>query len=299
MEQPSGSQQQQEEQQPSSSQQQPVSSQQQRQQARRSRAAGWLTNTLAEAVPEAPAWEVTDVPAAKKSRVITGWRRPSQAQQAADAAAASVAADDVDGDWDWPGLEGFAADSASPAPAAASGGNGFVEQAACIRDPRAADRSAEQQLKWDIVRPQMQRSYVEHLAAAHSLARDRIAAERSLLEGRLAAQTPQCPCCGSSNMQLLQPVEVLYIGTELRFLLQAPVHSCCAEGCSGTFAPSPFSIGCFPLTAKVSWDIAQASPAQPARWADLRLLQLCDSMIFGGGRSASVHSLVAAIHRCH
>ena len=80
--------------------------------------------------------------------------------------------------------------------------------------------------------------------------------------------------------------------------MDAPVYGCRAAGCGGSFAPSPFSAGCFPLTPKVSWDITQVSPAHPARWVDLRLLRLCDGIIFGGGRSASVYSLVAAIHRC-
>lgn len=154
-------------------------------------------------------------------------------------------------------------------------------------------------MKWDSARAAMQRRYVEQLPAMHALGEQRIQAERTLLEIKLAAQVPSCPCCGGSEMQPLAPVPVLYVGTELRFHLEAPVHACCAEGCSGRYAPSPFSIGCFPLTPKVSWDITQASPVQPARWVDLRLLRLCDSIIFTGGRSASVHGLVAAVHRCH
>ena len=98
-------------------------------------------------------------------------------------------------------------------------------------------------------------------------------------------------------MEPADPVSVLIIGTEVRFLLVVALWRC--RCCGSVFAPSPFSVGCFPATPKVSWDVAQASIAHPACWLDLWLLQLCDSIIHGGGRSAAVYSLATAIHQQH
>lgn len=93
--------------------------------------------------------------------------------------------------------------------------------------------------------------------------------------------------------------DVLYISIEARFNVTVPRYTCIQLGCGGSFAPSPFAAGCFPATPKAGWDVAQSSPGQPARWIDLRLLQLADSLIFQGGRSMAVYSFSAAIHQQH
>ena len=197
-------------------QQQPSSSSQQQQRPRRSRGPSFLFSPIETSVSESPAWDVTGQ-APKKQRWSSGWSsgpRPAQRQQAEDGAPAADEAVDyaLAGDYalhDWLSHDTDGGDAASPTPAAASGGGGFVEQAAHIRDPRAAAVSAEQQLKWDSVRSEMQRSYVQQLPGMHVLANARIEAERSLLEGRLKEQTPCCTRCSSYEMEAKPTVKVL------------------------------------------------------------------------------------------
>lgn len=74
----------------------------------------------------------------------------------------------------------------------------------------------------------------------------------------------------------------------------------CAEaGCSGTFALSPLVVSCFPATPKANWDVSTSSEVHPARWFDMRMLQLADTFIFQGGRSLAVHQFAAAVHKQH
>ena len=154
------------------------------------------------------------------------------------------------------------------------------------------------QQKWDGVRSSLHRGYVEQQPAIDALRREAIAAHRQSLQECLAAVQPCCSCCGGTDMQLAGPMEVLYIGIERRFLLSVPVSSCRVEGCGGRFAPSSFSVGCFPATPNASWDVAQTSGMYERRWFDLQLLQLCDSLTFAG-RAAAVYSLATVVHKQH
>ena len=65
------------------------------------------------------------------------------------------------------------------------------------------------------------------------------------------------------------------------------------------YAPSPFAANCFPATPKVSWGVTQSRPGQQARWFDLRMLQLLDSLVCRPSSPVAVHSLAAVIHRQH
>lgn len=121
---------------------------------------------------------------------------------------------------------------------------------------------------------------------------------KEALERRLAAQQPVCRQCSGTDMQALQPVEVLYISVDHSMLLAVPAYTCLQPGCGGVFVPSPFAAACFPATPKASWDVAQSSAGQPARWFDLRLLQLADSLRFQSRRTA-VHSLATVVHQQH
>jgi hypothetical protein len=100
-------------------------------------------------------------------------------------------------------------------------------------------------------------------------------------------------------MEQLEPACVLYVGIDCCFQLPVPRWACRDAGCGGSFAPSPFLVGCFPATPKASWDVMQSSPSHPARWIELQLLSLADSLIYQGGRPAAVYSLAAAIHNQH
>lgn len=155
------------------------------------------------------------------------------------------------------------------------------------------------QQKGYAVRPQMQRSYVEHLPGARAFGAELQSSLRTLMEARLAAQLSWCSNCSGNNLEAVQPAKVLYIGTDMRLELSMPVYHCRDPGCCGVFAPIPFNVGCFPVTPKVCWDVSQVSLAHPAHWFDLLLLQLCDSVIIGSGKSVAVYSLAAAMHRNH
>lgn len=158
--------------------------------------------------------------------------------------------------------------------------------------------AAERQLRWDPVRKEMQRSYVQHLSEITALRQEQQQLLKAALERRLAAQPASCRQCGGSDMQALEPVEVLYISVDHCILVAVPRYSCQQPDCGGGFAPSPFAAGCFPATPKVSWDVAQSNAGQPARWFDLRLLQLADGLRFQTRRTA-VHSFAAVVHQQH
>ena len=143
----------------------------------------------------------------------------------------------------------------------------------------------------------MQRSYVQHLAGSCALNGRLLDAQRTLLEEALAAQQPACSSCGGLEMEAAEPATVLYLGTQRCFKLSVPMFGCLSPACSGRFAPSPFAVGCFPATPKASLNVTLAGPQYPARWFDLQLLQLTDSIIFGGGRSPAVYTVAGAIHR--
>ena len=84
----------------------------------------------------------------------------------------------------------------------------------------------------------------------------------------------------------------------MHFVLPVPRYRCSKPGCEGSFAPCPFAAGCFPATPKVSWDVTLFSERHPARWFDLRLLQLADALIFNG-RSQAVYGFASVVHRQH
>ena len=206
------------------------------------------------------------------------------------------------GDWDAGGGLESAAEEGGSAPAcaeAAAGGGNYSESAANVHVPWAAAASAVNQQKWNIIRLPLQRSYVQHVPSMHALREKERAAACAAMERSLAEVPPHCFRCSGVDMQQEEPVRVLYIATDARFQLAVPRYSCRSMGCDGMFAPSPFAAGCFPATPKVSWDVAQASPAQPARWIDLRLLQLADGLLFQAGRGVAVHSFAAVVHHQH
>jgi hypothetical protein len=234
----------------------------------------------------------------RTKRATRGVRGPStrgteqQQQQQQGEEEASLPQGDVD---EWID-EGPGAAEGPAAPAAAAGGRA----AGNIVNPWAAAQAAQEQQKWDAIRPEIYRSYVEQLPDQVALAAELKLATKVALEQRLAAVQPCCRRCGSlDTMQVQQPACVLYIGTEYRFELQVPRYSCHVVGCDGTFAPSPFAAGCFPATPVASWDVVQSRPGQGARWLDTRLLQLADSLIFTGNRPAAMYSLAAVVHQQH
>ena len=199
----------------------------------------------------------------------------------------------------WEAVDAETAEGPAAADAAVgSGASGFPAQAGTIPDAAAGALAVQEQLKWDGTRPNIHRSYVQHLAAQRSLQGELMAAEKAALVQQLAAQPRHCSRCGSLDMQALQPAPVLFVSTNYRYSLEVPRHSCCQPGCGGTWAPSPFVVGCFPATPKASWDVLQCSPGQPARWFDLRLLQLADGLIFQG-RPAAIYSFAQVVHRLH
>ena len=53
-----------------------------------------------------------------------------------------------------------------------------------------------------------------------------------------------------------------------------------------------------PWYAHGNLDVTQSSASHPARWIDLRLLQLADTLIFSGS-SVAVYGFAAAVHRQH
>eukprot|EP00887_Chlorella_sp_A99_P005668 scaffold1.g5668.t1 len=208
------------------------------------------------------------------------------------------------GDTSWPAEQDEGgwepADGAAPTTTAADGAAAsFLERGAAIRDPFAEPAAAQRQQQWDSTRLDQQRAYVEELENFHALRAERASELKSLLERCLADVQPSCPTCSDSDMQQQQPVSVLYVGTEFCFPLAVPRYACRVEGCNGAFAPSAFVAGCFPANPKSSWDVLQASAAQPARWFDLCMLQLLDGLVFQPGRSAAVYGLAAVIHRQH
>ena len=149
------------------------------------------------------------------------------------------------------------------------------------------------------MRPEVQRSYVQFLPEIRALAADLRSQRKAAMEERLAAVQPYCRSCGGTDMQRVEPASVLYLNAEEHFKVKVPCYGCCSSGCSGRFAPSPLTVGCLPATPTVSLDVSLSTAAQPARWLELRMLQLGDTLMYRGGRSIAVHSFAAAIHRQH
>ena len=244
-------------------------------------------------------WDVRGTPLEpKRRRRGNGVRQPSRQPSAAPGSAADF--DTGGSDWPWSaGDESGGGSGDGLQAAAAAGSSGLLERAANVRNPCSEAMSAQEQLKWDDVRPAMQRSYVQHLPGARQLSDAQLEAQRQLMQDSLAAELPCCNRCDSMSMQPEQPATVLYIGSEVRFMLSVPRYRCCEVECGGAFAPSPFSVRCFPATPKVSWDVTQSSTTQPARWIDERLLRLADSLVFQGGRGVAVYTLARVVHGQH
>ncbi len=233
--------------------------------------------------------------AAKRSRANTGTRRPTtRPQQPADIGFGEEEAffDDEDEIWE-------AGAEAAVAAAAAGGSRTLSERAGNIRNPAAGAQAVQDQLKWDGIRPGMHRSYVEHLEGQRQLNAVRLEAERAAILGVLAALPQSCSRCGGCDMAPCRPTAVLVVSVDHRFMVEVPMASCRDATCGGSWAPSPFAVGCFPATPKASWDVSLSGPGQPARWFDIRLLQLADGLIFEGRRPAAVHSIAAVVHRQH
>ena len=190
------------------------------------------------------------------------------------------------------------ATDALPVPEAGAGGT-LPERAGYGTQPWAAAEAAQEQRKWDHARPHMQRSHVEHLPLQRQLAQSLSTARKQAMEQQLAEVRPHCSICHSDDVRHSEAAQVLYVGIEDCFELDVPCYSCCQADCCGDFAPSPFAVCCFPATAKVSWNVVLSGPGKPARWFDMRLLQLADSLIFQSGRSAAVYGFAAAIHSQH
>ena len=243
-------------------------------------------------------WEVAKAPEPPRKRVTRGLRLASlRAAQPAEADSSAM-----DGGWeDWGAAvaDGDASDGGAAATAGGANGSSYgFERLPGAQAPWQRAEATMRQQKWDGVRSSLHRGYVEQQPAIDALRREAIAAHRQSLQECLAAVQPCCSCCGGTDMQLAGPMEVLYIGIERRFLLSVPVSSCRVEGCGGRFAPSSFSVGCFPATPNASWDVAQTSGMYERRWFDLQLLQLCDSLTFAG-RAAAVYSLATVVHKQH
>jgi hypothetical protein len=184
------------------------------------------------------------------------------------------------------------------AAAVAAGELRFSQRGAAITNPLAAAQAAARQLRWDPVRKGVQRSYVQHLPDIAELRQEQEQQVKAALEQRLAAEQPICRRCRGTDMQVLEPAEVLYVSVDHCILLAVPRCGCRRHDCGGSFAPSPFAAGCFPATPKASWDVAQSTAGQPARWFDLRLLQLAGGLRFQTRRTAE-HSLAAVMHQQH
>ena len=119
------------------------------------------------------------------------------------------------------------------------------------------------------------------------------------MEAGLGAEPCCCRTCGSLEMSAAEPAVVLVITVDYRFTISVPRFTCAEEGCPGTFAPSPFAAGCFPATPCVSWDVSQATQQHPARWFDMRLMQLGDALMYGVRRAVAAHSLANVVLTQH
>jgi hypothetical protein len=256
----------------------------------------FVFNSL-ELIDEEPVFDNLAQKPAKK-RATTGIRRrqPSAAPQQAQGNEGDGNSPDGDGwEWDQP---------ASPAPDAATGGDtgaagsNFMHRGG-IRHPWADAGAVARQQEWDEARPAMQRSYVEELPRMRSCFRAQRLAMQAAMEETLAAVAPSCSVCGSLDMQPMANKPALYVGTEYRFIMSMPCYKCLHEGCSGTFAPSPYCVGCVPATTKSSWHVADYSGQHMARLFDLRTLQLLDTFLYQGGRGVAVKQFAAAVHRQH
>ena len=244
-----------------------------------------------------PQWAVAGTRGAPRRRYTRGVR-----------AAAAASETDVDGpdhawdaagDWDGPEAAGSDGHAATAAAAGGGGGTSFEQRAASTSAPWALADAVQRQQKWDSSRDALHRSYVEHLPRARAMGIELLDAQRKHMEDCLAAVPAWCSMCGSATMELQEPAQVLYIGTEVRFELSVPVYRCKVDGCSGTFAPQPFAVHCFPANPNSSWDVTQASAAHPARWFCMRLLQLADAFTFSGAHTPAVYSLATIVHRQH
>ena len=246
----------------------------------------------------------TGLPPAKKERATTGVRRPNKAAEQPESSAFEAgAAEEQDWDvaWDADATAGPAVAAAGLAAAtAAAGASGALpEHAGSIRNPAAGAQAVQDQLKWDSIRPDMHRSYVENAEQQRQLNAARLEAEKVALRNVLNALPRRCRRCGSSDLQSCSPAVVLVVSVHYRFTLEVPLASCSDASCGGSWAPSPFAVGCFPATPKVSWDVALSGPAKPARWFDMRLLQLGDGLVFEGRRPTAVHGFSVVVHRHH
>ena len=157
----------------------------------------------------------------------------------------------------------------------------------------------ERQARWDQNRKDVARSRVQHEPSLRELHATRRAAERELMEAGLGAEPCCCRTCGSLEMSAAEPAVVLVITVDYRFTISVPRFTCAEEGCPGTFAPSPFAAGCFPATPCVSWDVSQATQQHPARWFDMRLMQLGDALMYGVRRAVAAHSLANVVLTQH
>jgi hypothetical protein len=257
-------------------------------------------------IDEQPSWGTTPTQPAAQKRATRGVRQPNQPKQQAEASGEDeFGVEDWGDDWGAAAVEAQSP-AGGPADAAAAGSSSpvagastFPERAGGIRNPWAAANNVSNQQKWDEVRPAMHRSYVSNLPGIHALRMELRAAQQAVMQQRLAAVQPCCNHCGSADMREGQPAAVLYVGTEARFVLLVPQYNCRQDGCHGSFSPSPVVVNCWPATAKVSWDVSLSSAAQPARWFDISMLQLADTLIFQGGRSVAVHTLAAGVHQQH
>lgn len=189
-------------------------------------------------------------PQPKRQRLVLGRRQLPASSPVASAARTEGDAEDDAGNWD--GLWEPAASGGGSGGAAASCSCGTFMQPARVPHPSAAASSAEEQQKWDRVRLEMQRSYVQHLPGMRALAAGCLAVQRSQMEEALAAQQPACSRCNGVDMEATEPVPVLYLSTNVCFVLPVPTHRCRDPACGGSFAPSPFAVGCFPATPKAS-----------------------------------------------
>ena len=99
----------------------------------------------------------------------------------------------------WEAVDAETAEGPAAADAAVgSGASGFPAQAGTIPGAAAGALAVQEQLKWDGTRPNIHRSYVQHLAAQRSLQGELMAAEKAALVQQLAAQPRHCSRCGSA-----------------------------------------------------------------------------------------------------
>lgn len=132
---------------------------------------------------------------------------------------------------------------------------------------------------WDTVRSSMYNSYVRNLVSNSQLVLDRKISLQTGIQRAISSAAAQCPCCQPLQQHLskIKDVQVLWVGSEIKFHLMVPIQLC--HHCTGIFSVNPLQSGCFPSTPVLSWDITKSRQGDQPIWFDLSLFRVsCSAM---------------------